>query len=120
MADAMVQVKRVYTAAANDDGTRVLVDRIWPRGVSKDKAALDEWLKAVAPSTELRKWFGHDPAKWTEFCQRYRTELQEPERAESVARLRELHAAGPLTLVFAAKDEAHNNAVVLKNLLQTE
>lgn len=118
MADATIQVKRVYTAAADDDGMRVLVDRIWPRGVSKDKAALHEWLKSVAPSTELRQWFDHDPDKWAEFCQRYRAELQEPERAEGVARLRELYTAGPLTLVFAAKDEAHNNAVVLKNLLE--
>lgn len=117
---AKIQVKRAYTAAAEDDGTRVLVDRIWPRGVSKDKAALDEWLKTVAPSTQLRKWFGHDPDKWDEFRRRYRAELAEPEQAEGMARLRELHAAGPLTLVFAAKDEAHNNAVVLKHLLESE
>jgi len=118
MTTANIRLKRAYDAAADDDGTRVLVDRIWPRGVSKDKAALDEWLKSVAPSTTLRKWFGHDPAKWDEFCTRYRHELQEDERAEGVQRLRALHAAGPMTLVFAAKDEEHNNAVVLKQLLQ--
>lgn len=118
MATADIRLKRAYEEAADDDGTRVLVDRIWPRGVSKDKAALDEWLKSVAPSAELRKWFGHDPQKWSTFCGRYRAELEDEARAEGVARLRELHANGRLTLVFAAKDEAHNNAVVLKDLLE--
>lgn len=117
MSTADIRLKRAYEAVADDDGTRVLVDRIWPRGVSKDKAALDEWLKSVAPSTELRKWFGHDPEKWDEFCGRYREELQDDERAEGVERLRTLHEAGRMTLVYAAKDETHNNAVVLKQLL---
>src|SRR5699024_1268007 len=118
MSTADIRHKRAYEAAADDDGTRVLVDRIWPRGVSKDKAALDEWLKSVAPSTALRKWFGHDPAKWDEFRTRYRQELQADERAEGLRRLRALHEAGPMTLVFAARDEEHNNAVLLKQLLQ--
>lgn len=113
-----IRLKRAYDEPANSDGTRVLVDRVWPRGISKEKAALDEWLKSVAPSTELRKWFGHDPDKWDEFCRRYRAELEDDESAEGVARLRELHEAGRLTLVFAAKDEAHNNAVVLKDMLE--
>ena len=110
-----IQLKRAYEAPAKSDGQRVLVDRLWPRGVAKANAALDGWLKDVAPSTELRKWFGHDPDKWTEFKQRYRKELKDnPAWDELVA----LAKKGTLTLVYAAKDSAHNEAVVLKSLLE--
>lgn len=112
----MLRTKRVYEAPADDDGVRVLVDRLWPRGLSKTAARLDLWLKDVAPSNELRHWFGHDPARWAEFQRRYREELkQQPEALEQLATLA---ARGRLTLLFAARDEAHNNAVVLRALLQ--
>ncbi len=112
----MVKLKRIYDEPAADDGKRILVDRLWPRGISKDKARIDEWLKEIAPSDELRKWFGHDPARWEEFRERYRQELEA--KAELVAGLRELAAEGTVTLLFAAKDEEHNNAVVLKEMLK--
>src|SRR5699024_8474577 len=108
-----IQIKRAYDAPSDTDGMRVLVDRVWPRGVKKDDAVLDEWLKSVAPSTELRKWFGHDPDKWSEFRRRYRQELKDGEQAEELNQLKQLRDdSSKLTLVFAAKDEAHNNAVV--------
>ena len=110
-----MRVKRVYEPASPDDGMRVLVDRIWPRGISKSKARIDAWMKDVAPSTVLRKWFGHDPERWAEFRRRYRVEL-----AEQPERLRELRALareGPLTLVYSARDEEHNQAVVLRDRL---
>ena len=114
----MIQCKRVYDEASPEDGARVLVDRLWPRGVSKDEAMLDAWLREIAPSDELRTWFGHDPDKWDEFCRRYHSELDE--KGEFVDALREKEAeAGPLTLVYAAKDREHNNAVALKNYLET-
>lgn len=113
---SMLRIKRVYEAPADDDGVRVLVDRLWPRGLSKMAARLDLWLKEVAPSNELRRWFGHDPARWAEFQRRYREELkQQPEVLEQLVTLA---ARGRLTLLFAARDEAHNNAVVLRALLQ--
>ena len=112
-----IRLKRAYTAATDADGTRVLVDRLWPRGVSKEKARLDLWLKAIAPSTELRKWFNHDPAKWEEFCQRYTQELED--NPEAVKRLLELAATGRITLIYGARDEAHNEAVRLKEYLET-
>lgn len=111
----MIRIKRVYAEPAADDGLRLLVDRLWPRGLSKEKARLDDWLKELAPSDELRKWFGHDPARWEEFRERYRQELAG--RPEALARLRALAARETVTLLFAAHDEAHNNAVVLKELL---
>ncbi|BDV44887.1 hypothetical protein GURASL_38100 [Geotalea uraniireducens] len=111
----MVRIKRVYDEPAAADGLRILVDRLWPRGLTKEKARLDAWLKELAPSDELRKWFGHDPARWEEFRERYRQELAG--RPESMARLRALAGQGPVTLLFAAHDVAHNNAVVLKELL---
>jgi uncharacterized protein YeaO (DUF488 family) len=111
-----IRLKRAYTAAADEDGTRVLVDRLWPRGVSKEKARLDLWLKAIAPSTELRKWFNHDPAKWREFRQRYTQELED--NPEAVKRLLDLADAGRVTLIYGAKDEMHNEAVVLKEYLE--
>lgn len=112
---ANVRLKRAYAAASTDDGTRILVDRLWPRGVSKERAALDDWLKDIAPTTALREWFGHDPAKWVEFQERYRVELT-THHAE-VDRLRQIALAGSLTLVYAAKDTVHNDAVVLRDVL---
>lgn len=118
MAAKSIRLKRAYDPPAKSDGLRILVDRLWPRGVSKDAAAIDEWLKDIAPSTELRRWFGHDPEKWDEFARRFRAELAEPGPAkDALAQLRQLAKTNALTLVFAAKDEAHNNAVVLKALL---
>jgi PAS domain S-box-containing protein len=105
------RLKRAYEPAEASDGYRILVDRLWPRGVSKDRAAIDEWMKEIAPSAELRQWFGHDPARWPEFQKRYRAELRE--HADLVRQIAERAAHGPVTLVFGAKDEAHNDAVVL-------
>ena len=110
-----IKLKRAYEPAAADDGTRVLIDRLWPRGVSKDHAALDLWLKDLAPSTELRKWFGHDPALWTEFQQRYADEVRE--HPEAFKQLCDLARKGLVTLVYSAHDEEHNDAVVLRSLL---
>src|SRR5512146_2750422 len=111
----MIRIKRIYEPPAAADGRRVLVDRLWPRGISKDEAKVDEWLKEIAPSAELRTWFGHDPAKWMEFRTRYREELKH--QGELLDRLRAEARRGTVTLLFAAKDEEHNNAVVLKELL---
>lgn len=109
-----VSIKRVYEPAAKSDGQRILIDRIWPRGLTKAEAKVDLWLKDVAPSTELRKWFGHDPEKWVEFQKKYRMELKDnPALAELKAAAKE----GKTTLLFAAKDEKHCNAVVLQKLL---
>jgi uncharacterized protein YeaO (DUF488 family) len=112
----LVRLKRVYDDASPDDGTRVLVDRLWPRGRSREAAKVDLWLKDVAPSDALRHWFNHDPERWPEFRKRYRAELAE--NSEGLETLRRL-AAGkkPVTLLFAAKDVEHNNAVVLKERL---
>lgn len=115
IAAANVRLKRAYEPAAADDGTRVLIDRLWPRGVSKDDAALDLWLKDIAPSTALRKWFGHEPARWAEFQQRYAAEVQQ--HPEAFGQLRALARQGPVTLVYAARDEQYNDAVVLRSLL---
>ena len=110
-----VQLKRAYEPASADDGTRILVDRLWPRGVAKAKASLDEWMKDIAPSPELREWFGHDPARWDEFRSRYAKELQA--HGDLVAKLRKLAQHGRVTLVYSARDEAHNDAVVLRDVL---
>ncbi|HEU0229915.1 MAG TPA: DUF488 domain-containing protein [Burkholderiaceae bacterium] len=110
-----VRVKRAYEPASPDDGVRILIDRLWPRGVSKDKAALDDWMKDLAPSTELRQWFGHDPARWDEFQQRYGAELDQ--NPEALDRVRTLAKTQTVTLVYSAHDEAHCNAVVLRNVL---
>jgi uncharacterized protein YeaO (DUF488 family) len=111
----MVKIKRIYDPAAPGDGRRVLVDRLWPRGVAKDEARIDEWLKEIAPSHELRKWFGHEPARWEEFRKRYREELKT--HGEFMERLRAEAHKGTVTLLFAAKDAEHNNAVVIQELL---
>lgn len=110
-----VTLKRAYEPPASDDGTRVLVDRLWPRGVRKDDAAVDLWLKDLAPSTKLRKWFAHDPDRWEEFQIRYADEVHN--HPELYAQLRDLARKGPVTLVYSARDEVRNDAVVLRNLL---
>lgn len=114
---ANIGIKRVYEPAAAGDGYRVLVDRVWPRGITKERAAVDLWLKQVAPSTELRKWFGHEPARWEEFRRRYGAELDDVRAL--LDDLRQHAAKAPLTLVYSARDEAHNQAVVLKQVLET-
>ncbi|MGP4000668.1 DUF488 domain-containing protein [Streptomyces sp. 8N706] len=112
-----VQVRRVYDPSEGDE-TRVLVDRIWPRGLSKDKAHLDEWCKQVAPSTELRKWYSHDPERFAEFGRRYRTELKDPERADALAHLHDLAEDRTLTLLTATKNPEISEAQVLAELLR--
>lgn len=114
----MVKLKRAYEPASRDDGWRVLVERLWPRGVRKQELAIDDWLKEVAPSHELRRWFGHDPARWAEFVHRYRQELKEPAAARALAELARRAAAGPVTLVYAARDAEHNNALALRDLIE--
>jgi len=113
----MVALKRVYDEPEPDDGTRVLVERLWPRGLSKERAHVNVWLKEIAPSRELRTWFGHDPEKFAEFRRRYETELASETGQAALATLRELAKQGPVTLVFAAHDTEHSNAVVLRDLL---
>ena len=110
-----LRLKRAYAPPEPDDGTRVLVDRLWPRGVKKADAAVDHWFKDLAPSKELREWFAHDPARWEAFRERYAAELET--QSERLAQLRELARAGTVTLVYAAHDEAHNNAVALRERL---
>jgi len=110
-----VILKRAYEPPSPHDGTRVLVDRLWPRGVKKGNARISQWMKEIAPSNELRKWFGHDPAKWEEFRRRYKAELTT--KRELVGQLRQLAREGPITLVYSAHDEAHNQAVVLRESL---
>ena len=108
-----IRARRVYEQAEQSDGRRVLVDRLWPRGLSKERARLDEWLKAVAPSDELRRWYGHEPARFAEFARRYEAELEEPERAEALRHLREEARSGPVTLLTATKDLSRSEAAVL-------
>jgi len=119
MAEDRVRVRRVYEEPDPGDGTRVLVDRIWPRGLTKARAALDEWCKDVAPSGELRKWYGHDPARFEEFGRRYRLELKDPERAEALAHLRALAKDRPLTLLTATRQPEISEAAVLAALLRS-
>jgi len=112
-----VRVRRVYDAPGPGDGVRVLVDRIWPRGMTRARAALDEWCKDVAPSTELRKWYGHDPAKFAEFARRYRAELGEPRRSEAVTHLGELAEGRTVTLLTATRQPEISEAEVLAGVL---
>jgi|SRR5215469_15995446 len=113
----MVRIARVYESAAKSDGYRVLVDRLWPRGLKKEAAKLDEWMKEIGPSDALRKWFGHQPARWKEFEKRYRAELGK--KIELIGQLRDAEKKhGTLTLLYGAKDEEHNQAVVLRDLLK--
>jgi uncharacterized protein YeaO (DUF488 family) len=111
-----IQIKRIYEPATRDDGARILVDRIWPRGISKIDAALTLWLKDIAPSTELRKWFGHEPERWAEFQARYGAELDH--NGANVGLLRGLIAKGPVTLLYGAHDTTHNQAVALLDYLK--
>ncbi len=110
-----VHIKRVYEPCSARDGARVLVDGLWPRGLRKSDAAIERWLKDVAPSAELRRWFGHDPARWDEFRRRYRAQLRE--KTPLLDELRSLARGRPLTLVYSAHDEQHNQAVVLRDVL---
>jgi uncharacterized protein YeaO (DUF488 family) len=113
-----IQIKRAYEQPDAGDGERILVDRLWPRGLTKEKAKIDLWLKDVAPSTELRKWFAHDPARWTDFQSRYKAELKG--NKEPLSTLRQEAAKGTVTLIYGAKDEEHNEAVVLQRLLMAK
>jgi uncharacterized protein YeaO (DUF488 family) len=115
---ATVKTARVYDTPSSRDGTRVLVDRVWPRGLTKESAHVEEWCKQVAPSTELRKWYAHDPALFAEFAVRYRAELEEPERADAVQHLRELAQSHNLTLVTATKAIEISQAAVLAEVIQ--
>ena len=112
-----IALKRVYDEPEPSDGTRVLVERLWPRGLSKERARVDVWLKEIAPSNELRKWFGHEPEKFAEFRRRYEAELASESGQEALAKLRDMAKREQVTLVFAAHDVEHNNAVVLRDLL---
>jgi uncharacterized protein YeaO (DUF488 family) len=120
MAEGRVQVRRVYEEPEPEDGTRVLVDRIWPRGLTRAKAALNEWCKDVAPSDELRKWYGHDPGRFEEFGRRYRVELQGPRQAEALSHLRGLAKDRRLTLLTGTRQPESSEAAVLAALLRAD
>ena len=111
-----IKLKRAYQAPEPGDGTRILIDRLWPRGVKKSSAAIDHWLKDIAPSTTLRQWFAHRPERWPEFRRRYRAELRH--HPELLEQIRDATREGPVTLIYAARDEEHNDAVVLRDLLR--
>jgi uncharacterized protein YeaO (DUF488 family) len=115
VATVCVKLKRAYEPAARGDGTRILIDRLWPRGVTKKAAAIDEWMKEISPSTTLRKWFGHEPSRWREFRRRYTREVHG--NPDQLRRLRALAREGTITLVFSARDELHNDAMVLRGLI---
>lgn len=112
----MIKVKRIYEPPTRDDGKRVLVDRLWPRGIKKEDASIDEWLKDIAPSDALRKWFAHDPERWEEFKKKYINELKS--KSDLLKRINQEARHKTVTLLFAAKDEKHNNAVILKEILE--
>lgn len=118
MAGHSVQVRRVYEEPRSDDGARILVDRLWPRGLAKARAALDEWCKNVAPSDELRKWYSHDPDRFAEFSRRYKQELKDPEHSEAMGHLRDLANHEPLTLLTATKEPGISEAAVLAGVLR--
>ncbi len=111
-----IRLKRAYEPADETDGRRILVDRLWPRGLTKEKAKIDLWLKEIAPSTQLRKWFGHDPARWEQFRSRYKAELTQNHAV--LAKLKDAARRGNVTLIYSARDEEHNQAVVLKQFLE--
>lgn len=113
----MIRIKRVYREPSSRDGVRILVDRVWPRGISKERARVVEWRKDLAPTTTLRKWFGHEPARWIEFRRRYRTELTQSGMVDELRKLARLSPKRTMTLVYSAADEEHNQAVVLKELI---
>jgi len=112
----MIKLKRAYEPAARGDGERILVERLWPRGVSKDRAKIDLWLKDIAPSTQLRKWFGHDPDRWEQFRRRYAAELKD--KIDLLKMLKQKAKNGPVTFVYAARDEQHNGALALKQVVE--
>ncbi|MEN6292478.1 MAG: DUF488 family protein [Methanobacterium sp.] len=113
----MIKIKRAYESSREDDGFRILVDMIWPRGVSKEKANLDTWMKEIAPSNDLRKWFAHDPKKWKEFENKYEEELKD--KSKLIDEIKEIEKdKGKVTLIYSAKDKEHNNAVVLEHILR--
>ena len=113
-----IKLKRVYEKPDKDDGFRILVDRLWPRGLTKEKASVDLWLKEIAPSTELRKWFGHDPAKWKQFRARYESEIRH--NREVFTALKQKASEGTVTLIYGARDQEHNEALVLKQFLERD
>jgi len=113
-----IKIKRVYEEPDRNDGERILVDRLWPRGLTKEKAHVDLWLKEIAPSTELRKWFDHDPEKWKSFCGRYETEIRQKDDLIKV--LKQKARQGTITLIYGARDEKHNEALVLKQFLERD
>ena len=113
-----ITIKRVYEEPSKEDGKRILIDRLWPRGLTKEKAKIDLWLKNIAPSTELRKWFGHDPKKWVEFRRRYFRELSS--NVEALAPILKASRSGPVTLIYSSHDLEHNNAVALKDYVETQ
>ena len=113
----MIKLKRIYEKPLKEDGIRILVERLWPRGFTKERAAINLWLKDIAPSSELRKWFGHDPARWEEFRNRYWAELTE--KKELSASLKQKSKQGTVTLIYSSSDEKHNSAVALKMFLET-
>jgi len=116
----MLRIKRVYEKRDSADGKRILVDRLWPRGLKREEAGIDEWMKDLAPSDELRKWFGHEPEKWTEFRQKYTQELlSDPDKVSLLDKLVRMAREGSVTLVYAARDAEHNNAQVLEEILQS-
>ncbi len=115
----MIRIKRVYEAPGKDDGERILVDRLWPRGVTREKARIESWIREIGPSADLRKWFGHDPTRWDEFQRRYEKELQDTEAQAVLRHLAARSRRGTVTLVFGARDELHNNAMVLKHLIDS-
>lgn len=116
MASTLVRIKRIYEPAVKGDGYRILVDRLWPRGISKVAAHIDLWMRDIAPSTALRRWFNHDPAKWEDFCERYRAELREQQPLLNA--VRQQAKEGPVTLVYSARDERFNQAVALQLVLK--
>jgi uncharacterized protein YeaO (DUF488 family) len=116
----MIKIKRIYKIKLPDDGKRYLVDRVWPRGVSKEQAGIDGWLKELAPSTALRTWFSHDPEKWEEFKEKYRDELSSPLLSEVLQKLRDESSHGVVTLIYSAKDTKFNNAACLKEILELD
>lgn len=116
----MITIKRAYDAPERADGVRILVDRLWPRGLKKPEAQVEKWMRELGPSNELRQFFGHDPARWQEFRQRYLAELKRPEALSLLAELVEVARNGTLTLIYSAKDQEHNQAVVLKELLDAK
>lgn len=114
-------IKRVYDAPSPEDGRRILVDRLWPRGLKREQARIDDWIKDLAPSHDLRKWFAHDPTRWASFTQKYKQELQSDDLARvALSKLRDIALSETVTLVYAAKDEDHNNAVVLQHVLSAK